>query len=337
LLFWRVEVHHDRSIPASSRGQLWGVIAAFVALSALLAIPAGLELAWLDYLDVLIGIAVVAALAYLRPAMTSEPIRRLCDFFETLTLLGALCIAAAFASIGLAGMTTGYADPTLAIADSWIGFEWEGAYRFVEGRPWAQSLGRTAYRSIFWTPMFLLAGLCVIGRAATARCLVVTYAVALVFTLALFALVPAAGPLTHYGLASGTYVPLTNEEQVRLIEAVRAAEAIIIHKEDLIGVISFPSFHAASALIFVWAGWHVPLARLYFLGVSLAMLAATPVEGNHYLIDLFGGAIVAIAAILTTRAMSARNSESRTARVVALGAIGRRGDLKFEPPEREAA
>ena len=159
----------------SSRAQLWTVVGGFVLLSALMVQRVGIELRAAEFVDVIVGLAVVVGLAILRSRITAEAVRRLCDFFETLTLMGILSLAAAFSSIGIAAMTTGYADSMLGFADAWIGLEWEAAYRFVADHPTAQSLGRIAYRSIFWTPLFLLACLCGIGRCALARRLVIVY------------------------------------------------------------------------------------------------------------------------------------------------------------------
>jgi hypothetical protein len=70
---------------------------------------------------------VVVGLALLRSRITAEAVRRLCDFFETMTPMGILSLAAAFSSVGVAAVTTGYADSMLAAADAWIGLEWEAA------------------------------------------------------------------------------------------------------------------------------------------------------------------------------------------------------------------
>ncbi|WP_447406232.1 phosphatase PAP2 family protein, partial [Clostridium perfringens] len=59
------------------------------------------------------------------------------------------------------------------------------------------------------------------------------------------------------------------------------------------GLVSAPSFHTASAVLYIATGW--PLARLRWpvLTLSGAMLLATPVEGTHYLADMLIGAAVA--------------------------------------------
>jgi membrane-associated phospholipid phosphatase len=63
------------------------------------------------------------------------------------------------------------------------------------------------------------------------------------------------------------------------------------------GIVVFPSYHTIAALVFIYAfrrsGWISGVALL----LNLALLAAVPVFGNHYLADMIGGAAVAAAGI----------------------------------------
>ena len=63
------------------------------------------------------------------------------------------------------------------------------------------------------------------------------------------------------------------------------------------GLITFPSFHAALGVIFARAFWSVPWLRWPALAVNLLMIAATPVNGGHYFVDVAAGGAVACVAI----------------------------------------
>src|SRR5262249_48360851 len=67
--------------------------------------------------------------------------------------------------------------------------------------------------------------------------------------------------------------------------------------DNLEGLITFPSFHTAGAIMFIWALRKVPYVRRPALALNAALLAATLIDGTHYFIDLVGGAVVAFAAI----------------------------------------
>jgi membrane-associated phospholipid phosphatase len=66
------------------------------------------------------------------------------------------------------------------------------------------------------------------------------------------------------------------------------------------GLISFPSFHTANAILFIWALWPLRLLRPVILVVNVLLIASTPLAGAHYLVDLIGGAVVAVGAIWLT-------------------------------------
>jgi membrane-associated phospholipid phosphatase len=91
------------------------------------------------------------------------------------------------------------------------------------------------------------------------------------------------------------------------IEALRAGTTHSVSLATLTGLIAFPSFHTSAAILMIWAAWPLAWLRLPVLAVNGAMLAATPVEGAHYLIDMIGGGALALFAIaMTERLVSGR-------------------------------
>ena len=67
------------------------------------------------------------------------------------------------------------------------------------------------------------------------------------------------------------------------------------------GIVTFPSFHAASAVLYAWALWPVRWMRPIVVLAFTAMLAATPINGGHYLIDIIAGIAIAVLAIVAAR------------------------------------
>ena len=63
-------------------------------------------------------------------------------------------------------------------------------------------------------------------------------------------------------------------------------------------VVTFPSFHAAAAVIYIWAVWPLRLLRWMSLLVYSTMLVATPIGGGHFLADVLAGVAVAILSIV---------------------------------------
>lgn len=220
------------------------------------------------------------------------------DLLEALTLFSAVSLFGGLASYAVAALTVGYADGLLAAADREVGFDWAALYRLTVQTPWLQTAGRLAYGSIYDVPILLLAGLSFGRQARHMRRFLLAYALALAATVVIFAWFPAKSPLAHLPAAAFSYMPLTGAQHVPTIEALRSGRLNVINVAWLYGIIGFPSFHAVSAVLFMWGGWSVRWLRWPGAAVNLAMLASTPIEGTHYLVDVVGGIAVAGLAIL---------------------------------------
>jgi membrane-associated phospholipid phosphatase len=130
------------------------------------------------------------------------------------------------------------------------------------------------------------------------------FGMALVATTIISALVPANGVYAQVGLdpASLKHVnPQPYLDQVRDLPPTR--EGVLRHLAllGLGGIVTFPSFHAASAALYTWALWAVRGLRPIVIVTNGIMLAATPLNGGHYFIDLIAGVTIAVAAIVAAR------------------------------------
>jgi len=55
------------------------------------------------------------------------------------------------------------------------------------------------------------------------------------------------------------------------------------------------------AIVLAWAFWSVPVARWIGLLINAMMLAATPISGGHYFVDILAGILIAALAISLSR------------------------------------
>lgn len=69
----------------------------------------------------------------------------------------------------------------------------------------------------------------------------------------------------------------------------------------LSGIVSFPSFHAASAVLYIWALWPVRWIGGIAAALNVLMIAATPAIGAHYIIDVVAGIALGAASIWATK------------------------------------
>jgi len=214
-----------------------------------------------------------------------------------------ICVLAVLASYPAAAESSGFADPSLERVDRLMRFDWVSWYAWVSVHPALQFAGRLAYASIFVTPVILLGYFAYAERRRDATQFLISFWLAAILTLAIFTQLPAIGPLAFLWHGPIPYMPTSALYHVYLIEALRQHQIHWIALGDLHGLVCTPSFHTASAVLFIAFAWRIPALRWQLIGVNVAMILATPVEGTHYLVDMLVGAGVACFSLLLTSAM----------------------------------
>jgi len=76
----------------------------------------------------------------------------------------------------------------------------------------------------------------------------------------------------------------------------------------VVGMITFPSFHAAAGVLAIWAFWGVWWMRPFALIVYIAMILATPLVGGRYFIDVLAGVGLAVLAIILAKRVGENRS-----------------------------
>jgi hypothetical protein len=284
--------------PAPSH--LWLLALAATVLTAGALRTAGLSLDLTGAGPLLLFGALAGGAAACRGRMKHPWRARAVDLAECWFLFTLFSMLGAVASYAVAATSTGYADAHLIAADRAVGLDWLATYRFVAARPALADLTTMAYQSIFVSPLLVLAGLVCSGRSERARTFVLAYALALAATLVLFHWFPARSVVPLLG-PDPVHLPVTGLFQPVIIDALRTGTLRTVSLAELHGLISFPSFHAVAAILFAWAAWPLRPLGGPILVINLAMLAATPVEGAHYFVDLAGGGAVALLALAMVR------------------------------------
>ncbi|MDB5724929.1 MAG: hypothetical protein JWQ16_1683 [Novosphingobium sp.] len=272
------------------------VVAAMMAHARLILVPATFGFA------AVVAILLPLALGrwWLRRPLSLRQ-RQLNAFCEDAFLFLATALLGVLASYPAAAATHGFADAALAHIDRLLHFDWIAWYRIVSHYPSLQRIGAAAYGTIYVTPLVLIGYFAVHQRRCEARRFIATFWLAAVLTLALFPLFPAEGPLAYLWHGPIPYMPTSALYQEQLIPVLRAHQMTDIDLGALRGLVCAPSFHAASAVVFIAAAWPIRRLRWVIVPVNLVMLAATPVEGTHYLSDIIAGALVAAVAVVAVR------------------------------------
>lgn len=217
------------------------------------------------------------------------------SFWIAFTLLGAIQTY-----LG-ASLARPLIDAALASVDERAGFNAMAWSVFVHSHPVAHMLFRVAYYSLMAQTVATIIVLAIRNVQGRNQELLLNTGVALVFTTAISTLWPAMGTFFHYGIVA--FNPVDSEFVAHMI-ALRQPQLPPFALDQMQGIITFPSFHAVLACLFVYAhrglGWSFHAA----LAVNAAMLLGIPTEGGHYLADIVAGFVVAGAAIAIVAAAS---------------------------------
>ncbi len=130
------------------------------------------------------------------------------------------------------------------------------------------------------------------------------FAAALIATTIISALVPAIGVYQQIGLDPASLKNLNPQAYLdQLHDLAPTRDGTLRHLDllGLAGIVTFPSFHAASAALYAWALWPAKWLRPIVVLANGAMLAATPIIGGHYFVDLFAGLAIAALSIAAAR------------------------------------
>ena len=237
--------------------------------------------------------AVIGTIRYGWRNPTSNGQRTARDMAEYYGLFIAIALTGAIASYPVSAMTSDFVDEGLAQADALLHFDWVAWYQLVAAHRSLQIIGTALYQSIYASPAILLGWFAWSGERGAARRFLAAFWVSAALALMLFRFMPAVGPLATLWHGPMPYVPESGLWMDQMIPELRLHMVHVIDLGALRGLVSAPSFHTASAVLYIAAAWPYRTLRWPLLALNVGMLLSTPVEGTHYLIDMILGAAVA--------------------------------------------
>jgi PAP2 superfamily protein len=226
----------------------------------------------------------------------------------TAQIVFATCILAPLTYVA-ASFNLPMQDATLYAIDQALGLDWLGYVTFVSRHPLVAGWLTLGYTMIQWPIFIIPVVLAATHRYARLQEFILAFTLALAATAIISALVPAIGVFHHLGLQVTDFPNINGGAylaQLRDLPPVRAGALKHLELFGLAGLVTFPSFHAASAALYAWAFWPVRRFRAIGIVANGVMLAATPIVGGHYFIDLIAGVAIAVLAIVAARAVGRR-------------------------------
>lgn len=220
---------------------------------------------------------------------------------EATAQLIAVVVLGTLLSYSAAAANFPYRDPELYAIDQWLGFDWKAYLDFINRHPMLGYVSNAAYFSMKLQLPLLILTLVVRAEFSRLQSFVIATALSLAITLIVFTFVPAIAYYAYLDVRPEDFAnlsPSTPYEHIRHLEGIRTGATHIVSLDDLEGLITFPSFHTTSAILYVWAFWPARNLRWWIVGLNVLMIASTPIDGAHYAIDLIGGAFVAVVGIV---------------------------------------
>ena len=189
-------------------------------------------------------------------------------------------------------------DRDIIWIDRHLGFDWLQVMSSLDQSSQLLSVLNGAYATFTAQLVGAALALVIAGRMGDLERFFIVFACASISAEALSVLVPTLGPI--WALADNarfTNLPTLGRTTAEIVLALRDKTLGTIDFEAVNGIISFPSMHAAVAIIVPyvlrwnrWLFW--PIAVLD----AVMLISAVP-SGNHYLADVLAGIVVAVLAI----------------------------------------
>ena len=227
--------------------------------------------------------------------------------FIQMTLFTLLGVVLAYALAAKSGVLW---DDRLAAADRMIGFNWPVVLAMLDKVPAAIWVLGLAYHSLTVQMIVVIVALSGLSKFEVLRTTVCAAILSGFVTILISGLTPAMGNLfdpSHYRHLWPSVAWLEHG----LITGLRDGSRTVLDLTMLMGIVSFPSFHATLAAIFIWAFRAIP--RLAVPGTIWAVLTilATPVFGGHYGADVIMGLLLAPPAIIVAHRLTRRRRSPR--------------------------
>lgn len=195
-------------------------------------------------------------------------------------------------------------DSNFAALDHRFGFDWMAWLAAMNAAPLLHGIMAAAYASFTLQTTAIVIVLAAAGHALRLRIFMLSFILMTLITIAISTLMPAQGVWGHLHLSaldSPAIVPVTRELHLAVFFGLRDGAFRHLVAEGAQGIISFPSLHAASGLLFLLALWPVRYVGWIAALLNLAMIAATPVDGGHYFSDVAAGLAIALLSWVTVQ------------------------------------
>ena len=268
----------------------WVVILAVGAIDVIWLRGSEIALAGKPFARLLLLVAYFSGVSWLftkgRPTYVKSAAARVCA--GAAQVLGLLMVVAPFSYL-IDSLRMPLVDRPLRAVDAALGFSWEDYTQFILRHRGITSILAYAYSSIEIQILVILTICCADAIPREIEFLQ-NYALTMIICVVIGGLLPALGEPSPFQI-------LVHTEFAR----VRTGHWHVLDYSTAQGIVAFPSFHTAFAVVALYSVRHCAPALLGMVVVNLLLIVSVPTFGGHYLSDMIGGAGVAVVSIMATK------------------------------------
>lgn len=284
----------------------WGLIATMACVCVLLCHGLGFSFGVLTSVVPVIGVACLCAAMLIGKLQDRPGLAMGATAFLQMTLFTLIGVVLSYAVAARAGPLW---DGRLAMVDRALGFRWPEILAIADQLGALLWLGRVAYHSLTLQMVVCIVVLSATGQADRLRIAVLAAITSGFATIMLSGLVPALGNVFDPHHYRNLWPSVAWMEHDMLI-GLRDGSWRTIDLTRLMGIVTFPSYHATLPIILAWAVGETPRWRTVAPFWAALTIGATPLFGGHYAADVLAGAGLAVLALRVAAPLARSSSAS---------------------------
>lgn len=276
----------------------WIMLAVVIGADAVLCLALGLSVRFSSLATAMLVGTAAFAVAWFYAVRRPDP-----SLAVMSASVGFLVVFTPFGAI-LSYATTAFNLPLLdhwyALADEWMGLDWLAIMRWIAEVPHLPGTLRFFYSTSLPHVAIAIVALGMSGQSERLKTFIFLFAATGAVTCVLSGLLPAAGAFPYH--APSAELRAAFGEQVGVwhvahFNGLRDGTFTMIDLMSVQGLVTFPSYHTALAVVCAWATWSVRLVAWPSALLGTLIIVATPHIGGHFVVDIVAGAAIAFAAI----------------------------------------